>query len=155
MLPGDRLLCVFLDERPAGDSFTDWPLHITIVPWFRTAVPTNELTAHMKERLNSVTPFTFIVGGEAGFGFKGRKLVNLVEQPSPLDTIERQTRNLLHEHEAWLVDETTKKRRSFRPHVTVQKSGRVHEGDTFLCNALYIVEQKGGGHKEISARIEL
>jgi hypothetical protein len=34
MLPGDRLICGFIDEHQAGEQFQTWLLHITIVPCF-------------------------------------------------------------------------------------------------------------------------
>lgn len=154
MLPGDRLLCAFLENRPAGNTFTDWPLHVTIIPWFRAEVTSDELAGIIKQKLASTGSFTYVVAGEAGFGYKRRKLVNLIVQPSPLDDIEKYARSILHAHKAWIVDETTKIPRAFRPHITALKTGRAHEGDSFLCDTLYIVEQKGD-YKEIMSKIIL
>ncbi|MDB5181616.1 MAG: hypothetical protein JWP13_379 [Candidatus Saccharibacteria bacterium] len=154
MVPGDRLFCIFLEPYTANYTFKDWPLHITIVPWFRTDISAEELGMEVDESLDEVEPFMVRVGVEARFGHRGRKLVNLIDLPSPLETIEKQIRDILHAHHAWLVDETTKKHRAFRPHVTTQKSGRLHEGNTFRCDSLYIVEQKGE-YKEIVSRIAL
>lgn len=154
MLPGDRLLCAFLENRSAGETFTDWPLHVTIIPWFRAEVASDELANIIKQKLASMSSFMYTVAGEAGFGYKGRKLVNLIVQPSPLDSIEKYVRSVLHEQRAWIVDETTEATRTFRPHITSLKTGRVHEGDSLLCDTLYIVEQKGE-YKEIVSRIDL
>lgn len=154
MLPADRLICTFLGNLPVGKTFKDWPLHVTVIPWFRTAVTSQALSRHIKQKLIPMVPFPLLVDGEAGFGYKGRKLVNLIAQPSPLDDIEREARNILHEHGAWIVDETTMQRRVFRPHVTAHKSGRAHEGDVYTCDALYIIEQKGD-YKEIVSTILL
>jgi len=35
MVPGDKLICLFIDDYSIGDKFSEWPLHITIIPWFR------------------------------------------------------------------------------------------------------------------------
>jgi len=154
MIPGDRLICAFIENRPNGDTFMEWPLHATIVPWFRLDMATSELATKIMQKLSAIEPFMVTVGGEAGFGHRGRKVVNLIETPSPLETIERLARRLLHDHDAWLVDETTKRQHGFRPHVTRQKSGRVQEGGTFTIENLYIVEQKGE-YKEVVGRIDL
>jgi 2'-5' RNA ligase len=153
MVPGDRLFCAFVDSREAGDTFSDWPLHLTIVPWFRTATSSEELGGELRRRLQWLGPFQVVVEGEAKFGAK-RRLVSLVAEPTPLRSIEHEVREMLHEHAAWLVDETTRVRRPFRPHVTAQRSGRLQDGDAFMCEALYIVEQKGG-YKEVVNKIRL
>jgi len=154
MIPGDRLICLFIDDFKAGQTFHDWPLHITIVPWFRTQPTTGVLSIAIQEKLAGIEPFTANIGEEAGFGHKGKKLVNLVDLPSPLQKIEHIARDVLHAAGSWIVDETTQQKRPFRPHVTVQGSNRLHKGDTVACKTLYIVEQQGE-HKEIVDKIIL
>lgn len=154
MRPGDRLLCCFIENHLAGNTFSEWPLHSTIVPWFRSSAATRELADALKARLASTSPFKIVIGGEAGFGYHGRKLVNLIESPTPLEYIEKEFREILHARDAWIVDETTKIQRQFLPHVTVLGSNRVHAGDTINCSSLYIVEQKGD-YKETVGSIYL
>jgi hypothetical protein len=76
--------------------------------------------------------------------------VNLVEQPTPFMEVEKQVREVLKEHDSWIVDETTQRKRSYRPHVTEQKNERLYQSDTFTCGQLYIVEQKGNFKQVIS-----
>jgi 2'-5' RNA ligase len=151
MIPGDRLLCLFVEDKRSGDTFSEWPLHLTLVPWFRTDVRSEDLGRKLRERLGKLKPFDVIIEGEANFGAR-RRLVSLVAEPTLLHTVEHEARDLLHEVGAWMVDETTKKRRQFRPHVTAQKSGRLHVGDSFSCGSIYIVGQLGG-RKEIMEKI--
>ena len=140
MQPGDRLVCVFVSEPPL--EFKDWPLHVTVVPWFRTDLTSAELADELQSRLSGYKGFQAVMGDEAAFGH--HKTVNLVAQPTPLIEIEEQVRTALKQHHAWLVDETTKRGREYRPHVTAQKTGRLYRGDCFVVNKLYIIEQKGG-----------
>lgn len=153
MVPGDRLFCAFVDNQLPGDTFIEWPLHITIVPWFRTNAPSDDLGRTLRQRLDGLEPFLVTVGREEKFGHK-RKTVNRIVVPSPFENIEEQARQLLHERKAWMVDETTKLRRRFMPHITELKAGRAHEGDSFMVDSLYIIEQKGGA-KEVAGRIDL
>lgn len=88
------------------------------------------------------------------FGPHHNRPATLLSSSTPFTSIEQRVRNYFHKKRAWLVDETTKIRREFRPHVTAQKTGRLREGDTFVCDRLYIVEQKGG-FKEIVGEILL
>lgn len=153
MLPGDRLICAFVKEQSAGSLFTDWPLHITIVPWFRLDISSTQLAEQLKKHYISSRSFRITVLDEAQFGYRKTKVVNLVAAPE-LMKLEGQTRRLLHAHKAWVVDEADKTRRGFRPHVTVLSAGRVHEGGRFNCDRLYIVSQHGD-FKQIDSVIML
>lgn len=61
---------------------------------------------------------------------------------------------MLKDHGAWIVDETTKQRHPFTPHVTVQKSERMNEGDAIAATRLYIVSQLGG-KKLVEAQVKI
>jgi 2'-5' RNA ligase len=154
MRPGDRLFCCFIDPHAEGEVFKEWPLHITLIPWFRTGVSSSELCQETQTLMAGIGPFDAITGGEAGFGRGGTKLVNLIELPSPLQDIEIALWRMLKSHDTWIVDETVKFERTFRPHVTVQKNSRRVKGDIVRCDSLYIIEQKGD-YKEIVSRIHL
>jgi 2'-5' RNA ligase len=153
MLPGDRVICAFVTQQSVGSIFTDWPLHITIVPWFRLDSTSAQLAEQLKKHYISSNAFTVTVLDEVRFGYKRTKLVNLVGAPE-LMKLEGQTRRLLHAHKAWIVDEADKTRRGFRPHVTALSTGRVHSGENFMCDRLYIVSQHGN-FKRIDSVITL
>jgi hypothetical protein len=78
----------------------------------------------------------------------------MIAQPTRLTGIEQKVRSYLHKKRAWLVDETTKRKYNFRPHVTTQGEHALQPGDKFYINRLYIVEQKGD-YKEIMSEIHL
>jgi 2'-5' RNA ligase len=151
MLPGDRLICAFVKSQPIGSIFKDWPLHITIVPWFRLDTSSPRLAEQLSEHYIGSNAFRVDVLKETQFGYKKLKVVNLVAAPE-LIRLEGQTRRLLHSHKAWVVDEADKTRKGFRPHVTALNTGRVHEGDSFECDRLYIVSQHGD-FKQIDSQI--
>lgn len=144
MLPGDRLVCVLVDPIDLGTTFRAWPLHVTVVPWFRAAMSNEEVLTGIGGVVRSFEPFNIAIDGEGHFGHRGSKLVNLVRLPTLLTRIERQVRCFLKEHDAWIVDETTKRIRPFKPHVTVQGGKRLTSGDSFTCRGLYLIEQQGG-----------
>jgi 2'-5' RNA ligase len=143
MLPGDRLVCAFVEPLEAGSRFAVWPLHLTIVPWFRLALNSNDVLTGLQTTTRGVHPFMVVMAGDAHFGRRGRKLVSLVALPSPVTSAEQAVRTFLKSHGAWLVDETTEQRQPYRPHVTVQGGKRLHRGDEFLCGRLCLVEQLG------------
>jgi 2'-5' RNA ligase len=154
MLPGDRLIVAFLEEHTEGHTFEDWPLHITIVPWFRNEVPTEDISIGLRGVLQSIVPFDIRTGEAANFGRNGQKAVELVRTPTPLMAIERLVRRYLHRQGSWIVDETTRVQRSFRPHITRQATEQAKPQQQFYIPILCIVEQRGD-YKEITAVIHL
>lgn len=154
MLPGDRLVCAFIEEQRAGTQFKAWLLHVTIVPWFRLPDSSEVIVEGLEQALKTITPFEVVADGEAMFGPRKNRPVRLLKQPTPLSDIEAKVRTYLHKKRAWLVDETTKIRQDFRPHVTMQKDNGLQAGEKFMINRLYIVEQKGE-YKEIVAEVKL
>lgn len=154
MLPGDRLVCTFLEEQAVGLRFEKWLLHVTVAPWFRLPDSSEAIAAGLREALTAISPFEVVGEGEAMFGPRKNRPVRLLKQSPPLNDIEAKVRAYLHKKRAWLVDETTKVRQEFRPHVTAQKAVSLKEGGTVVISKLYIVEQKGE-YKEIVAEIVL
>jgi 2'-5' RNA ligase len=153
MLPGDRLVCAFVEPAMLGEEFKTWKLHITIVPWFRLEDRSENIASGLQEALKPLRPFEVTVRGKTLFGPKKNRPAHLVE-PGCFPEIETKVRHFFHKKRAWLVDETTKKPRQFRPHVTLQKSAQIKEDDTISCKSIYIVEQKGD-YKVITAEVNL
>lgn len=154
MLPGDRLLCAFVEPQKAGTTFKAWILHVTIVPWFRLKDSSEVLAKGLYKALSTIEPFESVANGQVFIGPKKNRAATQLNQPSSFEKIEEKSRNYLHKKRAWLVDETTKKKRKFHPHVTDQQGMRLNSGDTFWCDRLYIVEQKGD-YKVIESEIIL
>jgi 2'-5' RNA ligase len=152
MQPGDRLVCALVAPMREGQEFKDWPLHVTIVPWFRTDASPSQLVKEFEQAVDGVKAFMVVMDGEARFG--RNKLVNLVAPPTPLIDIESRIRSVLVSHQAWVVDQTTKSKRPYRPHVTAQKEQRLHQGESFICEELYIISQMGG-YKEVVGKLGL
>jgi len=87
MLPGDRLLCLLLDGGQPGDRFRHWPLHVTIMPWFRLPDSSAQLARGLTRALQAVPAITVAADGVAYFGPRRRK-VRLLEESSVLRGIE-------------------------------------------------------------------
>ncbi len=145
MVPSDRLICAFVESKSSGFTFKEWLLHVTIVPWFRLNNESRSIAQDLETKLQEIKPFAVSMGREnIRFGYQEGKLATLVRLPSPLTKIEKRVRDYFYEQNAWLVDETTIRKRVFKPHITNQINDSLHEGDIFTCDRLYIVEQKGG-----------
>lgn len=154
MQPGDRLICAFTKSHAVSERFSRWYLHVTIVPWFRLADASEQIAQSLTEALSQLKPFEAAGEEIAPFRSRRNKPVRLLRQPSPFMEIEQKVRSYLHKKRAWLVDETTKKRQEFRPHVTAQDDAAFEEREKFSVDRIYIVEQKGE-YKEIVAEVPL
>lgn len=154
MLPGDRLVCVFIEPQAVGTIFKTWLLHVTIVPWFRLSDSSTQIAQGLEAALSAIRPFKIQISSEElNLGPKRNRLAHAL-RPSDLPNVEQKVRGYLHKKRAWLVDETTKHQRPFLPHVTYQADKHLEPGDTFVCNQLYLVEQIGP-HKKVVAAIPL
>jgi len=154
MLPGDRLVCAFVEPQAVGAQLTSWPLHVTIVPWFRLADSSEVIVKGLTEALKTTPSFDAVVGGEAMFGLRKNRVVRVIEQPTLFMQIEAKVRAYLHKKRALLIDETTKHHPEFRPHVTNQGAIGLRSGDVFSCDRLYVVEQRSD-YKEIISEVGL
>lgn len=153
MLPGDRLLCAFVENQSVGMQFKTWILHVTIVPWFRLDEPVDVIGQGLERAMHGIEPFDVATGEEAMFGPRKNRPVRLLLPTNQLEQIETKARNYLHKKQAFLIDETTKKPYSFRPHVTAQNGFLLPEAASFHIDRLYIVQQKGN-YKEIVNEIK-
>lgn len=153
MYPGDRLLCFFVQPVERSE-FRGWPLHITVVPWFRLALPATKLSADLAAAFAKFRVFDIRVAGEAFFGRRHSRVVDLLEASAEMSTIEQACRQYLHAQNAWIVDETTRRRFAYRPHVTRQGNVRVYGGDVIRCQSVCIVEQHGD-YKTVVDKVEL
>jgi 2'-5' RNA ligase len=154
MLPGDRLVCAFVKPQAAGEEFAEWPLHVTVVPWFRLPDDAETVAAGLRKALASLELFAAKAGEMLRFGPRKNRPARLVQSPAPFIKAEQKVRGYFHKKRAWLVDETTKRQHAFRPHVTVQKGGELGRDEIFRVDRLYLVEQKGN-YKEVVAEIYL
>lgn len=138
---GDRLLCAFVAPIALNAEFKEWPLHVTVMPWFRTPASSAQLAQLLTLNFEAVQPFEAEVGSLANFGAKNELPVNLIEQPTPFAVLEQMASLALVSSGVQLV---SRRFRPYRPHVTVQKHAHAAPGDTFQVDKLHIIEQRDG-----------
>jgi hypothetical protein len=155
MQPGDRLVTALVGTHHAGETFGKaWLLHVTIVAWFKSGLSSEEIARQLGDRLQGIKPFSATMGGEEHLGFGGKALVNIVQLPSPFMEIQKRVEQALDELGVEMTGTRGTWDGPYKPHVTVQESGRLQEGETFQCDRLYIVSQQGAFHN-IDAEIPL
>jgi len=152
--PGDRLIAVFVNRQDVGTRFSSWLLHVTIVPWFRLPDKTEVIVSGLKGALSCEIPFELFSGEVALFGIQKDRPATLIVESDAIIRVEQKIRGYLMKKRAWIVDTTTRRSYTFRPHVTFQAQERLSGGEKFLCDRVYVVEQIGN-YKEIVGEVIL
>lgn len=120
-------------------SVADWPLHITVLPPFLTAVPAAEIDQVMAATAAEQESFTAVAGEDALFGRRHDVPVTLVVHNERLIAVHRALVDAVRPFAA-RPDEPAFTGGGFRPHITVKNGRRVNEGDLLSLTQLALVD---------------
>lgn len=145
------MVCAFVEPQAIGALFkrVEWPLHVTIVPWFRLKVSQEQFIQTLQKELSGYRPFKTEVT-RPGHSHSGLRRLSLLKKES-WQPIHETVLEIVLRHATMAVP-LTFAHQHYRPHVTYQKHAHLNTGDTFTCDRLYIVEQKSD-YKQITAEI--
>jgi 2'-5' RNA ligase len=132
---------------------SDWPLHVTLVPPFETELTPDAVAA----LLPPARPVTVTAGDEALLGARRSVPVTLIR---PVDDLLALHAALIDALEAAgvVVADQHHIRAGYLPHATVQRSGRLHPGETFTVGELSLVDRAPAGargSRRVVARVPL
>ncbi len=141
-VPNGSLIVVYLVEpRQPGDRFRrtrlDWPLHITLVPWFSVKSET-AVIPELDSLVSNYPQFPVTVGQDAMFGPDKNIPVSIVATPEPCRKLQDILVKALRYHgaifasERWIGAE-------YRPHITHHGSRRDQAGDTEHVRSITLV----------------
>ena len=148
MATGDYILCGFVTPVKVGDQFSDWPLHVTVVPWFQFKVPLGNLLDAL-HALVLPHVFTAMVGDNTTFGNFSVSILEATPWLPLHDQLLNFTQRLgTHTAPHNYIGP------NYTPHVTHQKTDQLIPSDSFLCDAVYLIKQHGE-YKEVVAKVEL
>lgn len=139
--PNNRLFVgCFIEGVAINQPFlrSDWPLHITLMPWFLCG-RVGELDAKIAKLTSSTGSFDVQVGGEAMFGSKRNIKVNIIKPSTRLTKLH----NLLLASVKTLgridVDEQFTAE-GYRAHVTHSNGRHKNRGDRIRINSIHLTE---------------
>ena len=137
---------MFPERFPAAD----WPLHVTIVPPFET-----ELSAEsVADLLPQVPPIPVAGAARERFGAHRTVPVTVLHDSAVLADLHRVTVDALESAGAAIRDQRHL-RDGFRPHVTDQRTGRLHPGEHALLTEVSVVARAPHSQRLIAARVPL
>ena len=155
-MPGDLILVYFLENQQVGYEFVrtreDWPMHITLVPWFGSADP-RLLETDLQKLAHGIRPFTVTLGEE-------QKLNPETTVHVVADSVEIRR---LHEALMMLSEAAGGKLRTdrwilgrYKAHVTHHETQPLPQtGGTYTVGAFWLVSLLPGRRCKVVAKFEL
>lgn len=156
---GDRVIVSLLQPLARGERFGKWPLHLTLMPWFRTSLGGYELQKVIAQSLEGIGPFSATMAGTDKFGFRDQVPVRVVEAPNLFEEVHQHLLQTFQAHPEIRILDTEHTGKNFRAHVTLHGYEPLREGDIIACNDIQIVQlaeiHPGGSLKEVEGEVDL
>lgn len=139
-------LVYIIEDVEAGRAYPrhDWPLHISLVPWFVTA-KRSELDQMLHDFLVATEPFTVTVGGEDLFGESHRVKVNVIDESTSLQNLHEALLDRV-ESIGTIIADKEYLRENYRGHITHYFERYKAPGEQFIIDHLYLAELTDDDH---------
>jgi 2'-5' RNA ligase superfamily len=147
----DYILVALLDDCQVNDTFAQWPLHVTLVPWCQP-VHLQKFTDDIEVAASKYTQIDSVVGEQKTWG---PNTVNVVERVPKLHELHNELLGLVRSHGELLINEQYTGM-NYTPHVTHQKSLSAVEGSSITLSTIYLIDRQiATGKKTIKAKFAL
>lgn len=133
----EYLLAFMLEPLDKGDQFIGWPLHITLVPWFRTDYGSEHVTRDIEKAASGIDQFT--VTGIMRSMLGGQRNVPVTDvASSDLHDLHRALLTVF-ENDAYSLSDSKYTGVNYRPHVTKKGNAEFKPGHVILFDSVYLV----------------
>lgn len=135
----EHVVAIMLGPISIGQEFIDWPLHITIVPWFPCG-DSEKLDSILVDEAKTHASFLVEVGKIEKFG-PGKNIgVNLIKDSPELNKLHWSIYTALEKnnfgiHQKEYVGD------GYKPHITHQPHGQKRKGEKLKIESLALVKQ--------------
>lgn len=129
-----------MEPLKKGEQFIEWPLHITIVPWF--AMPEEEyvmLDSLLSKIAAKHKTFNVKVGGIEMFA-KGTLAVKLIEPSQELQALHRDVFNTL-ENNGFPIHQKEFLGDKYRPHFIYKPEDKIKTGTAITVHSFSLIKQ--------------
>lgn len=137
-----------LETLNKGDVFVEWPLHVTILPWF--TLPTERQRAFenaLTNRTHDVASIHTIGGEEAFFGPRQDARVRKLRRIGALASLHQLALETVRSFDGSVDDPYIE--RNYEPHVTFQDEKGIEEGQEVTLTALQLVRGEEAGRRTV------
>jgi hypothetical protein len=135
----EYVVVTMLEPFAIGQEFIDWPLHITIVPWF-PANDSEKLDSILTEVARARPGFLAEVGEIEKLGPKKDVEVNLIKGSAELNELHWNIFNILEKND-FGIHQKNYVGKGYIPHVTHQSHGHASPGDKIQVKSFSLVKQ--------------
>lgn len=135
----EHVIAITLEPIKIGQEFIEWPLHITIVPWFPCddEIKLDEILMGISQKHPA---FTVKVGPLERFGPKKDVKVNLITPNSKLTKLHREVLKNLDKN-GFEVHQKEYVGPGYRPHITHQLHGHFDTGAKIEIDSFTLFKQ--------------
>lgn len=135
-----RYWVVFLlKDLPVGYTFQPGFLHITIIPWFVSDEPDEQITNSFTEKFSGFETFNVKVGPQVKFGPRREVSVNLLEDASKIVNLHQMALNWFNEIKARWAVKNPYIDEQFTPHVRRRQGTKLETGQILHLHQLILV----------------
>ncbi len=138
---GSLILVHFLKPLSEDDTVSrrKYPLHVTVVPWFKLGSAIKEnIFSSISKIAKETKPFQFSVKGEALFGPENDVPVNLVTKSEDLTKLHLKLAYTIEASGAIIESKYVKD--FYRPHISHTGALKAQPGDTCLLDNLALLQ---------------
>lgn len=147
----EYILVALLDDFQPDDSFAQWPLHVTLVPWFKP-LDLKQFTKELKGKAGDYRQITSTVGEQRIWG---PHTVNIIDRVPMLQELHAELLALVRMHGRLLINEQYTGE-NYTPHITHQGAVSAMEGHMVTLGTIYLISRPaGGGKKTVVNKIPL
>jgi hypothetical protein len=136
----ENVVAIVLEHIDVGREFIEWPLHITIVPWFHgyDAKKLDDLLAGLAA---SFTPFRAKAGPIEKFGPKKDVTVNVIDDSKELKELHQAVFYTLETND-FIIHQKDFVGDGYMAHVTHQTHAFLKEGAQITIKSFSLIEQE-------------
>lgn len=135
----EHVIAIMLESVSPADKFIEWPLHITIVPWFHCDA-TEKLDKFLHNVADKQTRFSAKVGQSHMLGKNKDVPVSLIDESPKLAKLHQKILEIL-EKNGYRVHQKEWVGENYIAHITHQLHGRKHPGEKLKINSFTLVRQ--------------
>lgn len=136
----ENVVAILLEPVKIGKEFIEWPLHITIVPWFH-GYDADKLDELLRGLATKHKPFMATVGQIERFGYKKDVEVNVIDDYEPLKRLHLDVFNTL-ENNNFIIHQKDFVGEDYRAHITRQPKSHKNEGEVIEVKSFALVKQE-------------
>jgi 2'-5' RNA ligase len=135
-------LTFLLEDLDVGNTFKPGLLHFTLVTWFMTNMPEQEIIDSFNSTFANTKSLKVKVGKSVNFGPKKDVPAALVDAIPELLKLHYKALQWMKKIEARWVVKNPYAGEEFRPHIRLQPDARISEGKILPLNSLSLIKAK-------------